>query len=442
MSAEKPRVLIITYYWPPAGGPGVQRWMKMSKYLPGYGWEPVVLTPENPDVPAIDSSLVADVDPGLQVVRARGWEPYKLYRRLLGGLSRRNVGSGKTAYFTSNEKPGWKELLARWIRGNFFVPDARIFWVRPAVKRAVQLHSEQPFDIVLSSGPPHSLHLAGRKVAKKLNIPWVADFRDPWTGVFYWDELQVGMLARVIHKRLERNVVRGSDALISVSKSIVKDLESMRGRAVDHIGNGFDPQDFGLNNTVERDPGFVILHLGTYGPTQNSQGLWGALQEIVKEDPTFSSGLQIRLIGPVDHQILDCIQAHGLEKYVRKTDYIDHREVPEALRKAHLLMTVIPNRKHNGGIIGAKVYEYLAAGQPILAIGPEAGDLDHLLTSLGLQGALGYDDAVGIGKHIRQVYRDSMASNPAPSPDIAHLSRQHLAGEVADVLNRIRGNAS
>lgn len=449
MSVEKPRVLIITYYWPPAGGPGVQRWLKMTKYLPENGWDPVVLTPENPEYPAIDAELLREVDPNMHVEYVPVWEPYSLYQRILGGQSKKKSGKAdKAAYFTSDKAPGIREILARWIRGNFFIPDARIFWVKPAVKRAIAMHRDQAFDAIITSGPPHSLHLIGQRLAKKLDLPWMADFRDPWTRIFYWDDLYIGWPAGAIHRRLERRVAQLSDALVVTSQAAGDHFRNLREGEVTWIQNGFDPSDFEkktsdilmdeVASAVEQVPGFVVLHIGTMGPTQNVPGLWRALRTACDLDEKFKQALEIRTIGPVDHSIICDLKDQGLEEHLTQLPYIEHRDVPAALRKAHLLTAVIPDRRYNKGIIPGKVYEYLAAERPILVVGPHNGDVQHLLHSLLLQGTFEYDADPEMLAYLQQVFSDVQNKLPFSAPNIDHLSRRHLAGDVAKVLNRIR----
>jgi hypothetical protein len=437
---RKPRVLIVAFYWPPAGGPGVQRWLKMSRYLPVYGWEPVILTPENPDVPAMDEGLLKEVDPYMLVERVPIWEPYNLYRRLLGRKLKNK--SGKFAYFTSEKAPGLRERFTRWLRGNFFIPDARLFWIRPAARHALTLHAEQHFDAVITSGPPHSLHLIGRKIARKAGVPWMADFRDPWTQVFYWDDLYIGWIASRIHRRLERSVARQADALVVTSRSAGDHFKELRGRDINWIQNGYDPQDFAQasdpTNVPTQDEAFIVLHIGTLGPTQNTPGVWRALAQAVADSPVFAEALEIRLIGPVDHSITEDIENQGLKKFVNQLNYIPHKDVPEALGKANILTLVIPNRRHNRGIIAGKVYEYLAAARPILAIGPEQGDVHHLLKSLDLQGSFTYDDTEGILTMVQSTFDDFLKNKSYPPLDIQHLSRKHLAGQVARLLDSIR----
>jgi hypothetical protein len=190
------KVLIITYYWPPSGGAGVQRWLKFSKYLRDYDWEPVIYTPENPEAPAIDNSLEKDIPMGIKVIKRPITEPYLAYKRFVGMKLDEKVNAG---FLQEKEKPGLLEGIAVWLRGNLFIPDARRFWIRPSAKYLVNYLKAHPVDAIVSTGPPHSMHLIALQVYKKLNIPWLADFRDPWTGIDFYHQLKLTLLADRIH---------------------------------------------------------------------------------------------------------------------------------------------------------------------------------------------------------------------------------------------------
>ena len=183
------RVLIITYYWPPSGGSGVQRWLKMSKYLPEYGWQPVIYTTENAEYPIVDPSLEKDVSPEAEVIRRPITEPYTFYKKFLGIKQEETVKVG----FTQEEKKkkSWKSGLSMWIRGNLFIPDARRWWVKPSVKYLKKYLQEHPVDAIISTGPPHSMHLIAMKLKEATGLPWIADFRDPWTEIDYYQDLHL-----------------------------------------------------------------------------------------------------------------------------------------------------------------------------------------------------------------------------------------------------------
>ena len=202
---SRKKVLIITYYWPPSGGAGVQRWLKFVKYLPKFGWEPIVFTVQNGEYPVIDNSLVNDVSSNLQVIKSPIWEPYSVYKKLTGRKKEETINSG---FLVESEKSKFIENIGKWIRGNFFIPDARKFWIKPSVKTLSNFLIKHPVDIIISSGPPHSSHLIAKKLKSKFNIPWVSDFRDPWTNIDYYKELKLTKWADQKHKVLEKDVLK------------------------------------------------------------------------------------------------------------------------------------------------------------------------------------------------------------------------------------------
>ena len=239
------RVLIITYYWPPSGGSGVQRWVKFAKYLPKEGWQPVIYTPENPELTTIDKTLAAEIPPEAEIVKTRIFEPYGIYRKLMGKGSSTDLKTLISAGSDGNEvnpvnggKKSWKQKLSLYIRGNFFIPDPRIMWVRPSVKFLKSYLKNHPVDAIVSTGPPQSMHLIGLELSKATGLPWLADFRDPWTKIFYFKHLELTPRSEAKHQALEKKVVDGATRVIAVSPMVKKDFEAITSTPVELITNG------------------------------------------------------------------------------------------------------------------------------------------------------------------------------------------------------------
>ena len=232
------RVLIISYYWPPSGGAGVQRWLKFSKYLRDFGWEPVIYTPENPEYPEIDESLFKDIPIGTEVIKRPIWEPYNAYRRFTGQKKEEKIQAG---FLSVKKKNHILEIISVWIRGNLFIPDARVFWIKPSIRFLLKHLATHPVDAIVSTGPPHSMHLIGLGIRKKLNIPWLADFRDPWTTIDFYHQLHLTRQADKKHHRLEKAVLSGADHVTIISWNCALDLNGILPRKYDVITNGFDP---------------------------------------------------------------------------------------------------------------------------------------------------------------------------------------------------------
>ncbi|HER09404.1 MAG TPA: glycosyl transferase family 1, partial [Bacteroides sp.] len=260
------KVLIITYYWPPSGGAGVQRWLKLTRYLPDFGWQPVVYAPENPEAPVDDLSLLEDVHPEVKVVKRRIWEPYRYYRRFLGMSPSDRINAG---FLNEKEKPGKKEGISVWIRGNLFIPDARKFWIRPSARFLTRYLRQHPVDAIISSGPPHSMHLIAQKLRKKFDLPWIADFRDPWTEIDFYDQLRLTRRADRKHRSLEQAVLKGADRVLVIGKSMAKRFRELAGIDPVVLPNGYDEADFAATFAPQPGNKFTILHVGAMNRDRN-----------------------------------------------------------------------------------------------------------------------------------------------------------------------------
>ena len=217
------KVLIVTYYFPPAGGPGVQRWLKFVKYLPDFQFEPIVYVPQNPTYPIVDEGLLAEVSDQLTLLKQPIWEPYGMASL----FSKNKINNISAGIIPSNKKQSFIEKIALFVRGNLFIPDARMFWVNPSVKFLREYCQSNQIDTIITTGPPHSLHLIGLALQQQLSIKWVADFRDPWTTIGYHKALKLLPWAQRKHKRLEQQVLQAADAIIVTSATTKTEFESI-----------------------------------------------------------------------------------------------------------------------------------------------------------------------------------------------------------------------
>ncbi|MEM6265199.1 MAG: glycosyltransferase, partial [Bacteroidota bacterium] len=316
------RVLIIAYYWPPSGGGGVQRWLKFTRYLPEFGWQPIVYTPENANYPDIDPSLEAEVNPDVQVIRYPIWEPYALYQKFQGKKKDEQVNPG---FFEDRQKQSVTKKLSIWIRGNLFIPDARKFWIKPSVKFLVNYLKEHPVDVIVSTGTPHSMHVIGQKVHQKTGIPWVADFRDPWTGIEFYDQLMLTSWADRKHRQLEKSVVQGADALTTVSWHWAEDFQKMGAKHVKVLTNGFDEANF-QHEPPPKFPQFTLAHLGTFAGDRNPETLWKVLAELRNSSPDFKKDFRLLLAGKTDADIFRALDQYGLLEVTEDKGYLPHEE--------------------------------------------------------------------------------------------------------------------
>ena len=429
------KVLIITYYWFPSGGAGVQRWLKFTKYLRDFGWEPIIYTPENPEFPSIDKSFEKDLPEGLKVLKTPIWEPYNVYRTLTNKKKSEPINA---AFISENKKQSWKDKLSIWIRGNFLIPDPRRFWIKPSVKYLSNYLENNPVDAIITTGPPHSMHLIGLGLKQKFpTLPWVADFRDPWTNIDFYKELNLTWLADKIHHCLETKVVRNADSMVTVSSGWKADFEKMNPKRIELISNGYDESDVQQGNVV-LDEKFSISHIGTLNASRNPQTVWKVLSEICAENAEFKDDLQIQLVGKVDYSVLEAIQNCGLNDCLVKINYLSHSEAIAKQQSSQLLLLLINQSPNANGILTGKFYEYLASKRPILAIGPTDGDAAKVLADAGAGVMVDFSDAVKTKEAILSFYSSYKTHSLTVGTDsVERFSRRSLTGELATLLNSL-----
>jgi len=427
------KVLIITYYWPPSGGGGVQRWLKFVKYLNQFGYEPIVYTPENPNAPANDPGLEKDIPSELTVLKQPIREPYHLYRI----FTRRKKTDNPGAAFASDKQNTSIEKFANWIRSNFFIPDARVLWVNPSVKYLTKYIQKNPVELIVSTGPPHSMHLIGMKLRKKINIPWIADFRDPWTGIDYYDELLLSPLADKKHKKLEKQVLQTADRVITVSQANKEEFKAMGFDHISVITNGFDHDDLNTG-PVKPNKAFSIAHIGTFMYNRNPDILWEALKQLKEENPGFAKDLVIKLIGKIDKRIIEQIKAFNLEKSLNQTEYLPHDQAILELKKSQVLLLVINKTGNNKGMLTGKVFEYISSGTPILCIGPEGSDVEKLLNDTQSGIFTDLTDISCLKKNILRFYDTFKKGVLVTQPkNIANYSRINLTKQLSVIFDSL-----
>ena len=428
------RVLIITYYWPPSGGSGVQRWLKMSKYLPENGWKPVIYTAEDAEYPVEDQSLEQDVVPEAEVIRRPIVEPYTLYKKFLGIRKGEKVKAGFINEGT--HKNGWKENLSVWLRGNFFIPDARCWWIKPSVRFLKKYLKEHPVDAIISTGPPHSMHLIARELHKGFSIPWVADFRDPWTDIDFYKDLKLTRCADRKHHRLEKHVLTEATRVVTIGWDCAKGLENHGAKDVAVITNGYD-FDKPIDEMEHRTSTFTMAHIGIVGANRNPETLWSAISEIVETVPETS--LHIRLIGQIDNSVIESIKRHNIGKYVEIIPYIPHNQVIMEQRKSDILLLFINNTPNAKGILTGKIFEYMASGRPILCIGPEDGDSAHILNETKTGVTVDFNNKEKMKSVILDMMRKYQENQLVTNYDdaVKKYSRRNLTKEFVKLLNDI-----
>lgn len=431
------QVLVITYYWPPSGGAGVQRWLKLCKYLPQFGWQPVVYTAENADYPVLDPSLEADVPASLTVLRHPIWEPYRWYRQLIGKPADEPVFSG---FLSETRRPAAAQRLSLWLRANVFIPDARCAWIRPSVRFLRSWLQQHPVQAVVTTGPPHSVHLIGLRLMQYHPLPWMADFRDPWTRIDYFKDLPFLPWTRALHRRLERAVLQRANRVTAIGWTLAQELQTLGAKQTAVVTNGFDEEDF--NTSITPDQNFSLVHTGSINADRNHPALWQALGDLVKENAMFRSQLVIRLLGPVDLTVGQQLEQNGLTSFVQQHAYVPHQQIVAEQQRAAVLLLLLNHTPNARGILTGKIFEYLASGRPVLAIGPEDGDVARLLEQSGSGIICGFTDRQKIRQALLQLWQRH-GTNPAAAVTAAvqQYSRRNQARRVAELLDELTGQA-
>ncbi len=370
---EKKKVLILCYYWPPAGGPGVQRWLKFVKYLPDFDIEPIVYVPDGANYPLIDTKLEMEVDPAVTILRHKIKEPYSLAKKI-GGQRAQTMSSGMIPQERNQSK--WDKLLL-WIRGNMFIPDARVGWVKPSVSYLYSYLEKHPdIDTIITTGPPHSVHMIGLALKKKLNIKWIADFRDPWTTIGYHKELKLSDQSKNKHLALEKEVLNTADQLIVTSKTTRSEFETKTDKPIAIITNGYDVSHLGK---IPLDEKFTLAHIGSFLSNRNPRVLWKAISELRRENQAFRDAFELKLIGKISDDVLRTIDEFKLLECTDNRGYVDNEEALRQMRASQVLLLVEIDSDDTKAIIPGKLFEYMAAERPILAIGPEESDFFEII---------------------------------------------------------------
>lgn len=439
------KVLIITYYWPPAGGSGVQRWLKFVKYLREFGWEPVVYTPLNPEFMAMDEDLLIEIPEGTTVIKRKIVEPYSLYKLITGkrGQSIQPGFIGQQATGNGNKAKGkrqWTERLSLFIRSNLFIPDPKCFWIAPSVRFLKKYLRGNPVDAIVSTGPPHSMHMIAMKVAGTIGIPWLADFRDPWTRMYNFKYMNNTRLVEAIHKKMEKDVVQRADAVVVVTNVMKEEYLELDPKRIEVITNGFDQSDFtGVNETPEEK--FTITYTGLFVKDRNPKEFWRLLGEKVKSDPVFAKDLRIRIIGQTDEAVWRDISDNGLDNNLIKMDYIPHNQVVKWQQSARVLLLAGGQEPEAKGILTGKFFEYLAARRPIIGFGPKGGDMDIALTESQAGSMFDYLDYRGAKEWIDNQYDFYRRGEvPVMSGEIDRYSRRGLCKNIAELLDELIQN--
>jgi galactitol-specific phosphotransferase system IIB component len=426
---EPKKILIITYYWPPAGGPGVQRWLKFVKYLPDFGIQPVVYIPENPTYPIVDENLVKEVSEKAIILKNKIFEPYQL----ASFFSKNKTKKISSGIIPNQKKQSFLDKTFLWIRGNLFIPDARVFWVKPSVSYLEKYIQENNIDTIVTSGPPHSLHLIGLELKQKLNIKWFADFRDPWTTIGYHKSLRLSNYAAKKHKALEHQVLNSADTIIVTSKTTKIEFEAITNKPIAIITNGYDDEK------VEKqilDTKFSLAHIGSFLSERNPSILWESLVELINEIPDFKSHLEIKLIGAVSQEVLETISQFKLSSFLNNLGYVSHSEAIAHQRKSQVLLLIEIDSEDTKSIIPGKLFEYMVSNRPIVAIGPKDSDFADIITTTNTGVFFQYSEKTKLKSVILDFYNQFLQGKlQSNGVGLQRYSRRNLSKELAQLIN-------
>ncbi len=420
------KVLIITYYWPPSGGAGVQRWLKFAKYLPEFGWQPVILTvdPEYASYPQRDESLVREIGPDCLVYTTKSFELYNLYKFISG---KKEVPYGG---FANESKESFLQKVSKFLRGNFLLPDPRKGWNKYALKKAEELIREFNIETVVTTSPPHSTQLIGLSLKKRHNIRWIADLRDPWTDIYYYHQFKHTALARSIDRNYERQVIEQADVIVSVSEDVKRIFAEKSRMPIAAktvvIPNGYDEEDFRLKD-IPTETRKIITYTGTISEAYDVDKLLDAL---VRLDEKLKVELLIRFVGKIPTTVEQRFRDTGLD--IELAGYVDHHKSIEYLLRSDMLLLVIPKVENNKGILTGKFFEYMASQKPILAIGPVDGDLAKIILDTNCGRMFDYTDSAGMIRFIQNIFDPEITLVKPEST--GRYSRRELTHRIAGLF--------
>jgi glycosyltransferase involved in cell wall biosynthesis len=421
------KVLVITYYWPPGSGAGVQRWLKFSKYLPSFGWEPVILTvdPEYASYPAIDNTLENDIPEGVRVYKTKATDYFRLYKK--------DKSKIPSAGFANSDNSGFMTKVMRFIRGNFFIPDPRKGWNKYAFARACEIIESEKIDHVITTSPPHSTQLIGLKLKKRFRgIKWIADLRDPWTDIYYYSMFYHTSLARSIDRNLEIKVLNSADRIITVGKSL-KEHFSLKSVGLSDktevITNGFDEDDFSVIGNAGKGV-FTISYIGTLSEAYPLEGFLNAVARLRQN----GKKIRLRFVGSVSRGRKNLILSANSPEDVEFINYVDHSGAIRFMKESSALLLIIPEHLSSKSILTGKLFEYIASGNPVICLGPPDGDAAGILTSSGTGKTFNYNDISSITEFLDLLENGNFSSLKT---NIKAFSRRALTGDLVKLLNEI-----
>lgn len=423
------KVLIITYYWPPAGGPGVQRWLKFVKYLPEFDIEPIVYCPENPSYPTLDPTLSDDLSDNITILKHPIREPLR-FLKLFFKTKTKAYAKG---LIPTASKQGVLDRFLIFIRGNFFIPDARISWVKPSVDFLSDYISKNKIDAIITTGPPHSVHLIGMRLKAKHLLKWFSDFRDPWIDINYHHQLKLTKNAQKQHMRLEKNVLNNADHIIVTSTQTKLLFSNKTSQPISVVTNGFDDA---ITSEVKMDLNFTLTHIGFLSSQRNPAILWDVLSELIHELTDFKEKLRLVLVGTVSVDVINAIKTSGLAPYLDIIKTVSHFDAVKCQIKSQVLLLLEANTKAATYIIPGKLFEYVNAQRPIIAIGPQLSDIQSILKETNTGNYFKHSEREALKSHITKLFMAFKNNSLFVDPKgIDRYSRHNCTKRLSEILD-------
>lgn len=324
--------------------------------------------------------------------------------------------------------------LLLWVRGNMFIPDARVSWVKPSVTFLSKYIQDNQIETIVTSGPPHSLHLIGLELKQQLGVEWIADFRDPWTTIGYHKELMLSRSSAQKHKDMERNVLEAASKIIVTSPTTKKEFGQITSKPIAVITNGYD-----VENKVKEllDEKFTLAHIGSFLSERNPRILWKALKELKKEITGFADDFQLKLIGKVSQDVLTSIKEFKLDNQLLNLGYLTHLQAVTEQQKSQVLLLIEINSDETRGIIPGKLFEYLVSDRPIIAVGPKGSDFEEILVQTNTGTFFAYDEKKQLKQTILDHYKLFKEQNLKVYPiGLQQYSRKNLTKQLVDYLQK------
>jgi len=396
MPEKKKKVLVITYYWLPHSGTGSYRISKFVKYLIRAGWEPIILTPARSSSP-FEEKQIEEVFHNIKVYRTKILEPTFMLQK----KTRSDSGFANAAFFLSKNQP-LKQKFIRWVRINLFIPDAKILWKPFAVRKGKEVIKKEKPALIFSTAPPPSTQLVAKKLASWSKLKWIADFRDPWTNIYYYELLNTNPLSKKINRQLEEKVLQQADRIVTVSNGFFSAPEAQKKNI--RIENGYDPDDLSPVSSVEtKNDQYTIRYIGTLKTNQFFKNFLLILKELGKYEE-YSKNIRFELTGFVDPDIKQFIRQESINIDIIFQKYLPHKEAVQKMATADLLILAIGSGQQSKNVISTKIFEYLLAQKPILAFGHTDGAANAILKETKAGEMFSYEEYEPVKRYLLEHY--------------------------------------